>query len=83
MKKLVSASIYSAFAVFLGLTLSGCQKDSHSSDSPAADVAKNNPTTEGTGDVGGGNGIDGRVLESYRIDVTELEAYKKVLLPIK
>jgi hypothetical protein len=54
---------------------------------PTAPVTPTSPgnssSPSGTADPGGGNGINNRALESYAVDVTQLEAYKKVLLPLQ
>jgi hypothetical protein len=43
--------------------------------------AQKPPQSGGTADVGGGNMINGRPIESYRVDPTKLEAYVKILKP--
>lgn len=82
MKFLNSIRIYSISILALSLVLSACQKDgqkgSAGNGAPAI-PGKQEPNTDGTGDVGGGNGVNGRVLESYRVDVTQLKGYQQVV----
>lgn len=50
---------------------------------PATPVASTPPQSSvGTSDSGGGNGVNGKMYESYAKDPTQLEAYKKYLAPI-
>lgn len=40
------------------------------------------PVAEGTGDWGGGNGIDNKVIEKYAMDITTLPEFKEIIEPI-
>lgn len=40
------------------------------------------PVAEGTGDWGGGNGIDNKVIERYAVDITTLPEFKEIIEPI-
>lgn len=91
MNNLIYKRTYLLTLLVAGLTLSACQKDQHDpasgeiakpvASAPGSQAGGGTPVLEGTGDVGGGNGLDNKVLESYRVNIFETEAYKKILKP--
>lgn len=58
--------------------LSACQ---NSSQTPSARV-QSRDTYQGPSDGGGGDTCSGKLIESYRVDITELDEYKEVVQPI-
>ncbi len=68
------------FLTILALVfLSSCQKDGQGSPQPLP-VQQNR--VAGPSDGGGGDTCNGRMIESYKIDITQLEEYKEFIQPI-
>ncbi len=58
--------------------LSACQNSSQTSSAKVGGRS----TYEGPSDGGGGDICNGKLIESYRVDITELDEYKEVVQPI-
>ena len=81
-----------AFTLLQLLSTASCTKvvQSPSAQKPQAALptqptqpAQNTPTQPaGPGDGGGGDTCQGKLIESYRVDITQTEAYKKYLNPL-
>jgi hypothetical protein len=83
----MKTSVFSilSLAVFCLCLNVSCSENSRSSQPGAAGNQTNPPTAggsyvDGTTDGNGGNGVDGRMYESYIVDPTELPAFKNVIL---
>ena len=89
-----SAQIHLALSLAIACSsiFVGCDKNRPSSAQnqiqPEMEPQSPGPTTDpkglsrrGTGDSGGGNGVDGLVFESYTVDPSKLPAYTKYLKP--
>jgi len=64
-------------------TSSSPQAPSNSQDRSTPQAGTPSPSTaQGTADSGGGNTFQGKPLESYKVQVQELDAYKKFIVPI-
>ncbi len=59
--------------------LSACQK---SGQDPATPVAASGNTLQGPSDGGGGDTCNGKMIESYKVDITTLPEYKDLIQPI-
>jgi hypothetical protein len=70
------------FILLIAFCLTACQQKKGDTLQVQMPVAPQNPSDQmGTGDSGGGNGINGKALESHRIDVTALPEYHQFVLP--
>jgi hypothetical protein len=69
-------------AVALAFGLSACQPNSSNPSSPSSTPgAPSSPTLEGTISGGGGNGCEGRVVESYARRIEALTEYRLYIQP--
>lgn len=71
-----------AFIAFMALgllhILSACQMSGQDS----APAAQNRAVVEGPSDGGGGDTCNGKMIESFRVDITALDEYKEFVQPI-
>lgn len=58
----------------------GCTQETIQNVSPGAESSPVEATI-GTGDSGGGNGVNGKALEEYRISLDSLESYNQIVAP--
>ncbi|MBC7370004.1 MAG: hypothetical protein H7326_00460, partial [Bdellovibrionaceae bacterium] len=68
--------IMSIFSLSL---LLGCQNNGQS---PATALSATKDTVQGPSDGGGGDTCNGRLIESYRVDITTLPEYQDIVRPI-
>ncbi len=73
---------FKLFITFIAvLSLSACQKDRQGgSGSPLAGDGKN--TMHGPSDGGGGDTCNGKMIESFKVDITSLDEFKEFIQPI-
>ncbi len=83
----MKTSVFSilSLAVFCLCLNVSCSENSRTSQPGAAGTQNNPPTTggsyvDGTTDGNGGNGVDGKMYESYIVNPIELPAFKNVIL---
>ena len=67
-----------AMALMLMYFLSACQ----SSEQGASTKVAGRTTIDGPSDGGGGDTCNGKMIESFRVDITELAEYKDYVQPI-
>lgn len=59
--------------------LGACQNGEHGAIKPVAAVDQ---TVQGPSDGGGGDTCNGKLIESYKVDITQLEEFKEFLQPL-
>lgn len=68
-----------ALAILMIPFLSACQKNEQKT--PVPSVA-GNVTAQGPSDGGGGDTCNGKIIESYKVDIVKLDEFKEFILPI-
>lgn len=66
-------------ALFTTLFLSACQKDKQNNEAPNVGGVS---TMQGPSDGGGGDTCNGKMIESYKVDITSLDEFKELVQPI-